>query len=84
MALRSRQQVQACYQVALASDPTARGTVRARITVSAEGSVTEVEFLTNTVRNDQMLECLEREIRGWKLGRAAAAYTGTYEFSFAR
>ena len=84
MALRSRQRVTACYQIALARDPAARGTMRAQVSISADGKVTQVEFLTNTIRDDQMTECLEREILGWRFGKAAADYSGVYEFSFAR
>ena len=52
-----------CYKKALDRNPEAKGEVRLRINVSPTGRVSTVQALSDTLRDDEAVECLLRVVR---------------------
>lgn len=84
MARRNQRGVSACYQVALAQTPSARGTIRVRIVVGASGRVTDAQIVADSMGSTVMASCLLEQIRTWRFRQAASDYIGVHTFTFAR
>ncbi|MBN1781435.1 TonB family protein [bacterium] len=55
-----------CYDRELKRDPELKGKISVRITVSADGNVTDAVILTSTLNNERVERCVLARIRLWK------------------
>ena len=57
--------IQACYEKELKRNPSLKGKVVVRFTISTSGRVTEIDIEENTLGNDAVGSCIKAVIRGW-------------------
>ncbi|NJK32827.1 MAG: TonB family protein [Deltaproteobacteria bacterium] len=76
-------EVRACYNQLLSSDPNASGKVAVRWKIGSDGAVTEVSVTTNEV-DEALGKCMVKAIKAWKFPKPAGGgtVTITYPFSF--
>jgi TonB family protein len=61
--------VQQCYERARMDDPSLTGTIVARITIGADGAVTQVEIVKSSLGAPQIESCVRQGISRWRLPR---------------
>ena len=61
--------VQQCYERARMDDPSLTGTVVVRITIGADGAVTNVEIVNSSLGAPQVEACIRQGISRWRLPR---------------
>ena len=71
-----------CYDTALEQDRSLRGKMVFRITVAADGSVSGVEVVDDTLGSAEVEDCARAQIEAWRFGRAAAASVFDAPFVF--
>lgn len=57
--------IQACYEKELKRNPTLKGKVVVRFTISTAGRASEVDIEENTLGNDAVASCIRAVIRAW-------------------
>lgn len=73
--------VRACYDLALAHDPRAKGRVPIQFTISASGKVTDALVQESTMKAASVGTCLAAAMRRWKFPKPdLGAATLTYPF----
>ena len=60
------QAIKGCYQRALKRNPKLTGKIGIRMTISATGSVTDVEIETDSLGDSQVTACIEGFARRWR------------------
>lgn len=71
------------YQRALRDDPNMQGTVRLKLTVAPDGSVTSVAVATSQLNNADLEAKLLAIIKGFNFGAAnVEVWTGTHDLNF--
>ncbi len=64
--VRSRiRAIQGCYEKELKRNPSLKGKVVVRFTISTQGRATEIELEEDTMHNDAVGACIRAIIRGW-------------------
>ncbi|GMU61895.1 MAG: hypothetical protein AMXMBFR34_36580 [Myxococcaceae bacterium] len=58
--------IQACYERELKRNPSLKGRVVVRFTITTQGSTSEIEIEENTLGNDAVASCIRTVIRGWR------------------
>ncbi len=77
-------QAQKCYERALKKDPNLAGRLFLSITISTDGSVASVDAQPDTLRSDEVNQCLEQLAEGWSFPKptgGAAKVRKPYSFS---
>lgn len=76
--------VQQCYERARMDDPSLTGTVVVRITIGADGAVTNVENVKSSLGAPQVESCIRQGISRWRLPRLirGASASLTYPLVF--
>lgn len=72
--------IQYCYERELKRNPTLKGKVVVRITVSPDGQVTNVSILSSTLNNDRVERCIISRIQLWKDFKPIDATEGDISF----
>lgn len=57
--------IQGCYEKELKRNPSLKGKVVVRFTISTSGRATEIELEEDTMHNDAVGSCIRAIIRGW-------------------
>ena len=76
-----RRQVSTCYERALKRDPGLAGTVTLEIHIGPAGQVLGTRIDADTLKEEQVVDCLRHEAAGWLFQRARNA-TVVYPFVF--
>ncbi len=64
--VRSRKSaIQGCYEKELKRNPSLKGKVVVRFTISTSGRATDIELEENTLGNEAVGACIKTTIRGW-------------------
>ncbi len=79
---RKKKQVKTCYEKQLKGEPNLFGVVQVGWTVTASGSVKNVEVISNNTGNADMEACIERTIAGWSFPSSEAGVDIEYPFKF--
>jgi len=58
--------IQACYERELKRNPSLKGRVVVRFTITTQGSTTDIEIEENSLGNDAVASCIRTVIRGWR------------------
>jgi TonB family protein len=58
--------IQACYERELKRNPSLKGRVVVRFTITTQGTTAEIEIEENTLGNDAVAACIRTVIRGWR------------------
>lgn len=71
--------IQGCYEKELKRNPTLKGKVVVRFTITSQGRASDIEIEENTLGNDAVPSCIKTVIRGWVFpfkpdGDATVAY----------
>ncbi len=78
--LRARMSaIQGCYEKELKRNPSLKGKVVVRFTITPQGRASDIEIEENTLGNDAVPSCIKTVIRGWVFpfkpdGEATVAY----------
>jgi len=78
--LRARMSaIQSCYEKELKRNPSLKGKVVVRFTITSQGRASDIEIEENTLGNDAVPSCIKTVIRGWVFpfkpdGEATVAY----------
>lgn len=62
---RNRFQLRACYEIALRRNHEAKGQTEWIFRVDSRGIVSDIELVRSTVRDRQMIECVQKKIASW-------------------
>jgi len=76
--------VRACYEKELKVNNLLMGVVKTQIIINQDGSVANVNFLSDTVGSPDMKKCIKKEISSWKFpkptgGRAEVQFPFRFE-----
>ncbi len=71
--------IQGCYEKELKRNPSLKGKVVVRFTITPQGRASDIEIEENTLGNDAVPSCIKTVIRGWSFpfkpdGEATVAY----------
>lgn len=58
--------IQGCYERQLKLEPTLKGKIAVRITITTTGKVSETEIDEDTLHSDAVVSCIKGLIRFWK------------------
>lgn len=58
--------IQSCYERELKRNPSLKGRVVVRFTITPQGSTTDIDIEENTLGNDAVASCIRTVIRGWR------------------
>ena len=71
-----------CYERAKMDDSSLRGSVTARITVSVDGSVANVQISNSTLGSSQVERCIAHEISRWHLPKPNGDGPASFSYPF--
>ncbi|MCL4233008.1 MAG: AgmX/PglI C-terminal domain-containing protein [Deltaproteobacteria bacterium] len=71
-----------CYERVLKFDANVHGRFNVEIGVGADGSVSKVNTLEDTVRNRELTECMVAKIQRWRFPETAEPFQFSYPFNF--
>ncbi len=75
--------LQLCYELALRRNSGTAGTVEWSWRIDSRGSISDLELLTSTIKDDVMLQCLRNKISSWSFPRPSrGSVLIRYPFSF--
>lgn len=75
--------IQQCYERAKMDDTSLRGTVTARMTVAANGSIANVSIVSSTLHSPPVEACVTREVAHWHLPKPdGGPVSFAYPFAF--
>lgn len=80
----NRASIDMCYSLGTMSNPMLSGTIVARIVIEVDGTISGVQWTTNTLNDQTFEQCLRDEILAWRFEPAAARFTGNFTFTFSR
>jgi TonB family protein len=64
--VRSRKTaIQQCYEKELKRNPSLKGKIVVRFTISTAGRATEIDIEENSLNNEAVASCIKTVIRGW-------------------
>ena len=81
---RHRNAQRACYEQALAKDPTLAGTVRIKFVIDPNGAVTTAEVVDDTLADDAVGKCVAENAKRWVFPapKGGGVVVVTYPFRF--
>ncbi|MCY4444643.1 MAG: AgmX/PglI C-terminal domain-containing protein [Proteobacteria bacterium] len=73
-----------CYEKQLQRNPNARGRIKARFVIGANGRVVSVTKIQDTVGSSELIGCIFQKVRTWKFPKPAGGQkvTVTYPWAF--
>ncbi len=71
-----------CYERILKFDANVHGRFNVEIGVGADGAVTAVNTLEDTVRNRELTECMVAKIQRWRFPESQEPFQFSYPFNF--
>ena len=76
--------IRACYEKALAKDPTLEGRVTVRFTIGKDGSVTEVRDVALRMKDPEVVSCVQATVKAMTFPQPqGGSVTTTRTFKFA-
>ena len=74
--------VQQCYERAKMDDANLQGTVTVRITIAPNGSITNAQVASSTLRSPHVEDCITRAIARWRLPAPAGGEVASFSYPF--
>ncbi|MCC6159879.1 MAG: AgmX/PglI C-terminal domain-containing protein [Deltaproteobacteria bacterium] len=71
-----------CYERVLKFDANVHGRFNVEIGVAADGAVSNVKTLEDTVRNRELTECMVAKIQRWRFPESPEPFQFSYPFNF--
>ncbi|MBI5546734.1 MAG: AgmX/PglI C-terminal domain-containing protein [Deltaproteobacteria bacterium] len=75
--------IQVCYEQEIKRTPTLQGKLVVRLTISPQGTATDVEFDEDTVGSSGLAHCVERAFRRWRYPSGSEECVVAHPFVFA-